>query len=130
MNIASAAQQSFVGATQQSTTLAAVSPQSFGLASSDTAPGAAPAKSASTSGGAANATLSSQTLQALMDLLQGDPADSASATKKHHPHHAMGQPPASNPSSSMASASPAAADPGAQGDDSSESATLATALGA
>ena len=129
MNIASAAQQSFVGATQQSATLAAVSPQSFGLASCDTAPGAAPAKSACASGGTANATLSSQTLQALMDLLQGDPADTASTTRKHHPHHAMGQPPASNTSSSMASASPAA-DPGAQGDDSSESATLATALGA
>jgi hypothetical protein len=126
MNIASMAQQSFVGATQQSATLAAVSPQSFKVASSNAAPKASSASSASASGSASKATLSSQTLQALMDLLQGDPASSAT---KHPAHHGIGQPPitASNTSSNTASA---AADSGTQGDDSSESATLATALGA
>jgi hypothetical protein len=136
MNIASMAQQSYVGATQQSAAMSAVSPDSFGLDSSDDASDAAPASSTSSSGTATNATLSSQTLQALMDLLQGDPADSSSAAQqpKHHHHHGGGQPPtaastASTDTSSTASANMAAADSGAEADDS-ESATLATALGA
>ena len=105
MNIGSMAQQSYVGTAQQSAALTAVSPDAFGLNSSGAASDAAPASSAAPSGTAGNATLSSQTLQALMDLLQGDPPDSTSAAKpKHHHHH--GAPPtaaSTAPSTSTAS---------------------------
>jgi hypothetical protein len=138
MNIGSMAQQSYVGSAQQSAALTAVSPDAFGLDSSSDASNAAPASPAAASGTASNATLSSQTLQALMDLLQGDPADSTSAAKpKHHHHHGGGQPPTaastaastSTASTNAGSASTTGADPSAEADDS-ESATLATALGA
>ena len=130
MNIGSMAQQSYVGSAQQSAALTAVSPDAFGLNSSGAASDAAPASSAAPSGTAGNATLSSQTLQALMDLLQGDPADSTSAAKPKHHHHHGAPPTVASTAPSTSTASMDAASASMAGADDSESATLATALGA
>jgi hypothetical protein len=137
MNIASVAQQSYVGTTQQASALAAVSPDSFGVNSTNaSAEASAPSGS---NGVAASATLSSQTLQALMDLLQGDPAESSasgtSAAQPRHHHHHHGAPAttaATTPAgTSGAAAATAGTDASAEeGGDSNETATLATALGA
>jgi hypothetical protein len=127
MNIGSVAQQSYVGATQQASAMAPVSPDSFSV-DSTRGSSKSPATSGSTS--ASSASLSSQTLQALMDLLQSDPADSSSSSaaqaKRHH-HHGGPQP-------ATASNSPASPDPGAEADgaearDNGDAASLATALG-
>ena len=139
MNIASVAQQSYVGTTQQASALAAVSPDSFGVNSTNaSAEASAPSGS---NGVAAGATLSSQTLQALMDMLQGEPADSsasgtsAAQPRHHHHHHGGGQnatTAATTPAgTSGAAAATAGTDASAEeGGDSNETATLATALGA
>jgi hypothetical protein len=130
MNIGSVAQQSYVGATHQASSIASISSDSFGVDSGDE-PSKSPAASGSTSSSSASsATLSSQTLQALMDLLQSDPADcsssSAAQAKRHH-HHGGPQP-------TTASNGPASPDPGGEADgaeasDNGDAASLATALG-
>jgi hypothetical protein len=94
MNVSSVSQQAYAMpqvTAQQLNAAAAVSDDSFDDSAAEAGTASAPASTSTASSGSATATLSSQTLQALFDLTQNDPAgQQATQGAQSHRHHHHG----------------------------------------
>jgi hypothetical protein len=141
MNISSVSQPAQQLTAQQAIAAAAVTDDFFEDAGSQTGAASATGSTSTAATGSSTSVLSNQTLQALLDLTQSDPADQqnsatqgAQGTHHHHHHGGGGAQQPSTTSSTATTSDPTASiaelDSGSGSTTGDASDSLATALGA